>query len=109
MASYVGVIPRLRQSGKRRVSGAAHAAARATLALRRALWTLPTLSAIHGDPWLRACYTCGNAGQKRRAKVAIIATMHKLLAAIFSVARRRQAFVTSLSFPPAVSVTAGAR
>ena len=103
LASYVDVIPPLRQSGKRRVSGR-RMLPLGNARLRRALW-MPTLSASRVNPWLLACYL-RLRGTDKRAKVAIIATMHKLLAAIFSVARRRKAF-TSLGFSPAVSVTAG--
>src|ERR1700761_9487942 len=105
LASYVGVIPRLRQSGKRRLSGR-RMLPLGNARLRRALW-MPTLSAIRVNPWLRAYYLRLRAAGKR-AKVAIIATMHKLLAAIFSVARRRQPFVVSGLFPPAAATAAGA-
>jgi transposase len=106
LASYVGVIPRLRQSGKRRLAGRRRLPL-GNARLRCALW-MPTLTAIRVNPWLRAYYLRLRAAGKR-PKVALIATMHKLLAAIFSVARRRRAFVTLLDFPPAVPVTAGAR
>jgi len=56
--------------------------------------------------WLRAYYLRLRVNEPRSR---IIAVMHKLLAAIFRVARRRQPFVISLAFPPAVSVTAGPR
>jgi transposase len=105
LASYVGVIPRLRQSGKRRVSGR-RMLPLGNARLRRALW-MPTLSAIRVNPWLRAYYLRLRAAGKR-AKVAIIATMHKLLAAIFSVARRRQPFVVSGLFPPAAAAAGAA-
>jgi transposase len=104
LASYVGVIPRLRQSGKRRLSGR-RLLPLGNARLRRALW-MPTLSAIRVNPWLRAYYLRLRAAGKR-PKVALIAAMHKLLSAIFSVARRRQPFVTSLGFPPATAVVAG--
>src|ERR1700732_2808647 len=93
LASYVGVIPRLRQSGKRSLSGR-RMLPLGNARLRRALW-MPTLSAIRVNPWLRAYYLRLRAAGKR-PKVALIAVMHKLLAAIFSVARRRQPFVASL-------------
>jgi transposase len=105
LASYVGVIPRLRQSGKRRLSGR-RMLPLGNARLRRALW-MPTLSAIRVNPWLRAYYLRLRAAGKR-AKVAIIATMHKLLAAIFSVARRRQPFVVSGLFPPAAAAAGAA-
>jgi transposase len=104
LASYVGVIPRLRQSGKRRLSGR-RMLPLGNARLRRALW-MPTLSAIRVNPWLRAFYLRLRAAGKR-PKVALIAAMHKLLAAIFSVARRRQPFITSLVFSPAAAAVAG--
>jgi hypothetical protein len=61
-----------------------------------------TLSAIRVNPWLRGFDLRPRAAGKR-AKVAIIATMHKLLAVIFSVVRRRQPFVVSGLFPPAAA------
>jgi transposase len=54
LASYVGVISRLRQSGKRRLSGR-RMLPLGNARLRRALW-MPTLSAIRINPWLRAYY-----------------------------------------------------
>jgi transposase len=104
LASYVGVIPRLRQSGKRRLSGR-RMLPLGNARLRRALW-MPTLSAIRVNPWLRAFYQRLRAAGKR-PKVALIAVMHKLLAAIFSVARRRQPFVALRLFPPDGEAAAG--
>jgi transposase len=104
LASYVGVIPRLRQSGKRRLSGR-RLLPLGNARLRRALW-MPTLSAVRVNPWLRAYYLRLRTAGKR-PKVALIATMHKLQAAIFSVARRRQPFVASLVTPPAAAAAAG--
>jgi len=105
LASYVGAIPRLHQSGKRRLSGR-RMLPLGNARLRRALW-MPTLSAIRVNPWLRAYYL-RLRGAGKRPKVALIAAMHKLLAAIFSVARRRQPFVASLVSPPATVVAGGA-
>ena len=104
LASYVGVIPRLRQSGKRKLTGR-RLLPLGNARLRRALW-MPTLSAIRVNPWLRAYYLRLRAAGKN-PKVALIATMHKLLAAVFSVARRRQPFVASLLSPPAGEAAAG--
>ncbi len=73
--------------------------------LRRALW-MPTLSAVRVNPWLRSYYLRLRAAGKR-PKVALIAVMHKLLGAIFSVARHRRPFVASPVFPPIVA-TGGA-
>ncbi|MEX5216823.1 MAG: IS110 family transposase [Nitrospira sp.] len=90
LAAYVGVIPALRQSGKRQVRRAGltplgHAR------LRAALW-MPTLSAVRFNPWLKAFYERLRTRGKL-AKVALIAAMHKLLAAIYSVAKHRRPFV----------------
>jgi transposase IS116/IS110/IS902 family protein len=66
------VIPRLRQSGKRRLSGR-RMLPLGNARLRRALW-MPTLSAIRINPWLRAYYLRLRAAGKR-PKVALIAAM----------------------------------
>lgn len=88
-AAYVGVVPSLKQSGKR-------TAARAGIgpfgnaSLRMALW-MPVLVAVKRNPWLRAFY-----GRLRTAgkppKLALIAAMRKLLCAIYSVAKNRKPF-----------------
>ena len=94
LAAYVGIIPRLRQSGKRQP-------ARAPLtpignaALRAALW-MPTLTAVRNNPWLRAHYERLRARGKL-PKVALVACMHKLLFAVYSVAKHRRAFVPQLA------------
>jgi transposase len=96
LAAYVGVIPALRQSGK-------HTWDRAGLTrighakLRAALW-MPTLVAVRRNPWLRAYYQRLRARGKL-PKVALIAAMRKLLAAIYAVAKHRRPFL------PAVPVT----
>jgi transposase len=90
LASYVGVVPRLHQSGKRKVSGGVSIPL-GNARLRRALW-MPVLVAVRLNPWLRAYYfRLRSAG--KRPKVAMIATMHKLLAAVYSVAKNRRPFV----------------
>jgi transposase len=93
LASYVGVIPALRQSGKRtspRASltplGAAH--------LRAKLW-MPVLTAVRKNPWLRAYYERLIARGKL-PKVALVAAMRKLLHAVYSVATHRRPFVPHL-------------
>ena len=92
LAAYVGPIPGLRHSGKRQP-------ARAPLApignarLRAALW-MPTLTAVRFNPWLRAHYHRLLARGKL-PKVALVACMHKLLLAIYSVAKHRRAFVAN--------------
>jgi transposase len=94
IASYVGVIPATKQSGKSKrhragisPMGNAH--------LRAALW-MPTLTAVRKNPWLRAYYKRLIARGKPR-KVALIASMRKLLAAVYSVAKNRRAFVPQLT------------
>lgn len=89
-AAYVGVVPGLRQSGKRASQRAAigptgHAR------LRMALW-MPVLGAVRRNPWLRAFYERLRANGKL-PKVALIAAMRKLLHAIYSVAKHRRPFI----------------
>jgi hypothetical protein len=62
--------------------------------LRRALW-MPIVVAVRLNPWLSAYYRRLRAAGKR-PKVAMIAAMHKLLAAIYSVAKHRRPFVAKL-------------
>ena len=93
LAAYVGVIPALRQSGKRTSQRAAlttigHAR------LRSALW-MPTLSAVRCNPWLRAHYQRLRANGKP-TKVALVACMRKLLHAVYAVARNRKPFVPNV-------------
>ncbi len=94
LASYVGVVPRLHQSGKRKFSGRVGIPL-GNARLRRALW-MPVLVAIRINPWLGAYYRRLRAAGKR-PKVAMIAAMHKLLTAIYSVAKNRRPFVARLS------------
>jgi transposase len=94
LAAYVGVIPGLAQSGKRQTRRAGltpigHAR------LRAALW-MPTLTAVRKNPWLCAHYQRLLARGKL-PKVALVACMHKLLFAVYSVARHRQPFVPMLT------------
>ena len=96
LAAYVGVVPGLKQSGKRQgkranISPIGHAR------LRRALW-MPTLVAVQKNPWVRAHYERLRANGKP-AKVALIASTRKLLIAVHVVARTRKPFV------PRVEVT----
>jgi transposase len=94
LAAYVGVIPALRQSGKRQTTRAAlspigHAR------LRAALW-MPTLTAVRKNPWLRAYYERLRARGKL-PKVALVAAMRKLLIAVYAVAKSRRPFVPHLA------------
>ena len=60
-------------------------------ALRTALY-MPTLSAVKCSPWLRAFYLrLISAGKP--PKVALLASMRKLITAIYSVAKHRKPFV----------------
>jgi transposase len=79
LASYFGVVPRLRQSGKRAFSGA-RGLALGNARLRHRLW-MPTLVAVRKNPWLRARYDRLLAAGKR-PKVALVACMRKLLTAV---------------------------
>ncbi len=93
LASYMGVVPHTRQSGKSRPARAGltpigHAR------LRAALW-MPTLVAIRFNPWLRAYYQRLRARGKA-AKVAVIAALRKLLTAVYSVAKHRRPFIPHL-------------
>ncbi len=89
-ASYVGVVPRLHHSGKRRYSGKPSIPL-GNARLKRALW-MPVLVGVRLNPWLRAYYLRLRSAGKR-PKVAMIACMHKLLAAVYSVAKNRRPFV----------------
>jgi transposase len=89
ISSYVGVVPQLRHSGKR-------APLRAGISplgnrrLRHALW-MPVLIGVRCNAWLRHHYERLRAKGKL-PKVALIACMRKLLAAIYSVGKNRRAF-----------------
>lgn len=93
-ASYLGVVPGLKHSGK-------HAPLRAGLSplgharLRKNLW-MPVMTAVRKNPWLRAFYERLVAAGKLR-KVAMIAAMRKLAHAIYSVAKNRRPFELRLA------------
>jgi transposase len=93
LAAYVGVVPGLSQSGKRTHMRAATATL-GNARLRAALW-MPTLTAVRKNPWLRAYYRRLLARGKL-PKVALVACMHKLLLAVYSVAKHRRPFVAQL-------------
>ena len=102
LAAYVGLAPGLRQSGKKTGPHAAlspigHAA------LRAALW-MPVLTAVRKNVWLKGHYERLLARGKP-PKVALTACMHKLLLAIYSVAKHRRPFIPQL--PAAALATAG--
>lgn len=94
LAAYVGVVPATSQSGKRNRHHAPLAPT-GNARLRTALW-MPTLVAVKHNPWLRQYYERLIAAGKLR-KVALVASMRKLLTAIYSVAKNRRAFVPILT------------
>jgi transposase len=98
LASYVGVIPRLHESGKRKKTSSGPRVPLGNARLRRVLW-MPALSAIQYNPWLRAYYQRLRANGKP-AKVALVAAIRKLLAAVYSVARHRRPFTLPPISPP---------
>ena len=94
LAAYIGVIPGLRQSGKRMGTRAGltpigHAALRANL------W-MPVLTGVRKNPWLRAYYQRLLARGKL-PKVALVAAMRKLLVAVYTVAKQRRPFLPILA------------
>jgi transposase len=99
-SAYVGAIPGLKQSGKRQTIRAGLTPI-GNAQLRAALW-MPTLCAVRRNPWLRAHYLQLRARGKL-PKVALVACMHKLLLAIYSVAKHRRPFVAKL--PPQTAST----
>jgi transposase len=93
LASYLGLVPSLRQSGKR-VGMRAGLTNLGNVALRAKLW-MPTLTAVRKNAWLRAFYERLRAAGKL-PKVALCAAMRKLVTAIYSVAKHRRPFVPRL-------------
>lgn len=98
LAAYVGTIPGLKQSGKRHGTRAGLTPI-GNARLRTALW-MPTLSAVRNNLWLHAHYQRLLARGKP-PKVALMACMHKLLLAIYSVAKHRRPFEPKLATQPA--------
>ncbi len=90
-AAYVGVVPGLRQSGRRVAARAATAFGNARL--RCSLW-MAVLAAVRINPWLKAFHDRLRAAGKP-PKLALIAAMRKLLHAVYSVAKNRKPFVPS--------------
>jgi transposase len=94
LAAYIGVIPSLRQSGKRtgtraRLTSIGHAA------LRAGLW-MPVLTGVRKNPWLRSYYQRLLARGKL-PKVALVAAMRKLIVAVYTVAKQRRPFIPVLA------------
>jgi transposase len=100
LASYVGVVPRLHESGKRKYTGKPLMPL-GNARLRRALW-MPVLVAVRLNPWLHAYYY-RLRGAGKLPKVAMIAAMRKLLAAVYSIAKYRRPFVFNSFSPPTVT------
>lgn len=94
-AAYVGAVPGTYESGLRQ-GGRATLCPLGNARLRRALY-MTTLGAVRRNPWLQAFYERLRANGKL-PKVALLAAMRKLLTAVYSVAKHRQAFVPRL--PP---------
>ncbi len=90
LAAYVGVVPATNQSGKRTSNRAGHSHI-GHAALRAALW-MPTMTAVRKNTWLRRYYEHLRSKGKL-PKVALLASMHKLLRAVYSVAKHRKPFV----------------
>jgi transposase len=90
LASYVGVVPALRQSGKRLAERGA-LSNYGNAELRTALY-MPTLTAVKRNAWLKRFYDRLILAGKP-PKLALIAAMRKLLHAIYSVAKNRKPFV----------------
>lgn len=97
LAAYVGVVPGLKQSGKRAPSRAGLTPV-GNARLRKALW-MPTLTAVRRNPWLRAYYERLRSRGKM-PKVALIASMRKLLVAVHCVARTRKPFAPIVECTP---------
>ena len=94
LASYLGLVPSLRHSGKR-IGMRAGLTNLGNLAVRAKLW-MPTLTAVRRNPWLRAFYERLRAAGKL-PKVALCAAMRKLVTAIYSVAKNRKPFTPRLT------------
>ena len=94
LAAYVGVAPTVRHSGKRRpLRGPTSSLGDADL--RAKLW-MPTLRAVTKNAWLKAFYDRLVAAGKPK-KLAMVASMRKLLGAMLSVAKHRTPFVPKLA------------
>jgi transposase len=91
LAAYIGAVPGLKLSGKA-TSMRASLTPIGNAALRTALY-MPTLTAVKRSPWLRAFYQrLISAGKP--PKVALLASMRKLITAIYSVAKNRKPFIS---------------
>ena len=70
----------------------------------RALYAV--LIAVRLNPWLRAYYLRLRAADKR-PKIKVVAAMHKLLTAVYGVAKNRRPFRPHLSTPMSPPLTGG--
>jgi len=91
LAAYIGAVPGLKLSGKA-TSMRASLTPIGNAALRKALY-MPTLTAVKRSPWLRAFYQ-RLISTGKPPKVALLASMRKLITAIYSVAKNRKPFVS---------------
>lgn len=94
LASYLGLVPALRLSGKAQ-KGRAGLTNLGNVQLRSALY-MPTLTAVRKNPWLKRFYE-RLISHGKPPKLALIAAMRKLLTAIYSVAKNKKPFVPILS------------
>jgi len=95
LAAYVGLCPGHKHSGKHQPRSSSLTPI-GNRRVRKALW-MPTLgAATQSNPWLMAFYRRLIARGKP-PKVALIAAMRKLLAAVYSVAKNRRPFVPFLN------------
>lgn len=92
-AAYVAAVPALRQSGARTPSRAGLTNL-GNVRLRSALW-MPVLTAVRKNPWLAAFHDRLIARGKP-PKVALVASLRKLLIAIHWVAKHRKPFDSRL-------------
>lgn len=100
LAAHIGLVPNVNHSGKSTPSrgGLTNLGDRK---LRAKLW-MPTLTAVVRNPWLKAFYDRLIANGKL-PKVALIASMRKLVTAIYSVAKSRKPFVPRLPATSAIN------
>lgn len=92
--AHFGVVPGVNHSGKSTPARAASTSL-GDAKLRAKLW-MPTLTAVVRNSWLKAFYERLLARGKP-AKVALVASMRKLLTAVYSVAKNRKPFEPRLS------------
>ena len=94
--AYVGITPRQKLSG--RSTATSFGIGRVGNSKLRAALYMPTLVAVRYNPWLAHFYGRLVARGKPK-KVALIACMHKLLKAVYSVAKNRRPFEPHLPPP----------